>query len=98
MRPWVIVPINTHLLQDETLVHCSLTRLENPDLTFEVEFESDMYEVCVRLRPYFRQFLERVSEMFEVCVFLWGARGRGGLEVCVRLRPYFRQFLERVDQ
>ena len=35
------------LNQDETLVHCSLNRLDNAHFTFEVEFENDMYEVGI---------------------------------------------------
>ena len=52
--------------QDETLVHCSLTRMEVSDFTFEVEYGNDVFEVYVRLRPHFHAFLERVSRHFEV--------------------------------
>jgi len=40
--------------------------LESVDFVFNVEYEDGVYEVYVRLRPHFRAFLERVSEMFEV--------------------------------
>ena len=33
--------------QDETLVHCSLSPLENPEFTFDVEFEGEVYDVSV---------------------------------------------------
>ena len=52
--------------QDETLVHCSFSYLESVDFVFNVEYGDGVYEVYVRLRPHFRTFLERVSEMFEV--------------------------------
>jgi CTD small phosphatase-like protein 2 len=54
---------------DETLVHCSLEKIDNPDLIFAVPFEGEEYQVYVRKRPGFEEFLSRVSEMFEVAVF-----------------------------
>ena len=33
---------------------------------FNVDYEETTYDVYVRLRPHFRQFLERATEIFEV--------------------------------
>eukprot|EP01083_Nonionella_stella_P034881 95366_1 len=54
---------------DETLVHCSVEPLEGADLTFPVIFNSIEYTVYARKRPYFLEFLRKVSEWFEIIVF-----------------------------
>lgn len=51
---------------DETLVHCGLEKIENPDLTFPLDFNGAHYDVYVRKRPYLHYFLEAVSKIFEV--------------------------------
>ena len=43
--------------------------MEDEDFSFVVEFQGQLYEVFVKLRPYYREFLEVVSKLFEVVLF-----------------------------
>lgn len=54
---------------DETLVHCSVQPIERAELTFKVAFNGLDYEVYVRTRPHMKEFLETVSQWFEVIIF-----------------------------
>ncbi|KAI8799548.1 HAD-like domain-containing protein [Cladochytrium replicatum] len=54
---------------DETLVHCNTNAQAQGGLQFNVEVEGVTYHVNGTLRPHWRSFLTRVSEMFEVVVF-----------------------------
>jgi CTD small phosphatase-like protein 2 len=54
---------------DETLVHCSVEPIPDPDVTFPVVFGGQTYQVYVRKRPFLERFLARMADRFEVTVF-----------------------------
>ena len=54
---------------DETLVHCSIEPIPNPDIVFQVSFHGELYDVYVRKRPHLEYFLKSVADIFEVVVF-----------------------------
>ncbi|XP_038633632.1 CTD small phosphatase-like protein 2 isoform X7 [Scyliorhinus canicula] len=54
---------------DETLVHCQLTAMENVEFVFPVQFQDKSYQVYVRLRPYCKEFLENLSQFYEIILF-----------------------------
>lgn len=54
---------------DETLVHSSFTPFDKSDIILKVDFEEDIYNIHVLVRPYVEQFIEEVSKLFEVVIF-----------------------------
>lgn len=54
---------------DETLVHSTLEPCDDAHFTFPVNFNLQEHTVYVRCRPYLRDFLERVSSLFEIIIF-----------------------------
>jgi TFIIF-interacting CTD phosphatase-like protein len=67
-------PVSQHKISlvldlDETLVHCTIEPIPNPDFVFPVTFNDVCYEVYVRKRPYVDYFLQTVCKDFEVIVF-----------------------------
>lgn len=62
-------PVTLVLDLDETLVHCTVEPVPDPDMVFPVEFNGVQYQVHVRKRPHLEEFLARVAKMFEVVVF-----------------------------
>ncbi|MBA0706347.1 hypothetical protein Golax_018462 [Gossypium laxum] len=53
----------------ETLVHSSLEPCDDADFTFPVNFNLQEHTVYVRCRPHLRDFMERVSGLFEIVIF-----------------------------
>ena len=53
----------------ETLVHSTLEPCEDVDFTFPVNFNSEEHIVYVRCRPHLKDFLDRVSSLFEIIIF-----------------------------
>jgi CTD small phosphatase-like protein 2 len=54
---------------DETLVHCDTSDIEDPDVSFQVDFNGKEYMIKGKLRPNCYEFLQKCSEKFEVVLF-----------------------------
>ncbi|XP_075082766.1 uncharacterized protein LOC107819233 isoform X4 [Nicotiana tabacum] len=54
---------------DETLVHSTLEPCDDADFTFSVNFNLKDHNVYVRCRPHLRDFMDRVSCLFEIIIF-----------------------------
>lgn len=54
---------------DETLVHCSITPLNNPDFTFTIDCDGKEFEVYARVRPFLREFFDAIHGRYEVTLF-----------------------------
>lgn len=53
----------------ETLVHSTLEPCDDADFSFPVNFNLQKHTVYVRCRPHLKDFLERVSSLFEIIIF-----------------------------
>ncbi|XP_050372831.1 uncharacterized protein LOC126790575 isoform X2 [Argentina anserina] len=62
-------PTSLVLDLDETLVHSTLEPCDDADFTFPVNFNLQEHTVYVRCRPHLRDFLDRVSLLFEIVIF-----------------------------
>jgi len=54
---------------DETLVHSSFKAVDKCDFIVPVEIENVVHNVYVLVRPYAREFLEKVSKHYEIVLF-----------------------------
>lgn len=50
-------------------MHSTLEPCEDIDFTFTVNFNCEEHNVYVRCRPHLKDFLERVSGLFEIIIF-----------------------------
>jgi len=75
-RPYVLpkrtrsTPTLTLVLDlDETLVHCNFVGMNEPDIIFPLDHDSNIYTIYAKVRPFYKEFIEVVSQKFEVVVF-----------------------------
>ena len=54
---------------DETLVHSTTTYVEKSDITLEVDFEGMLYNIYVLIRPGAKNFIKKVSKLYETIIF-----------------------------
>jgi Dullard-like phosphatase family protein len=66
---FLFVKVLIAFLISETLVHSALEPCNDADFTFPVNFNLQEHTVFVRCRPYLRDFMERVSSLFEIIIF-----------------------------
>ncbi|XP_043918718.1 CTD small phosphatase-like protein 2-B isoform X2 [Protopterus annectens] len=68
-------PENTLVLDlDETLVHCSVIPMANADYTFSADFLDGCYKIYMNVRPYVKEFLEKLSRIYEIFIFTTAKR------------------------
>ena len=55
---------------DETLVHSGFIPFNIPsDLIIQIELENEMHDIHILIRPYVKEFLEKMSKRFEIVIF-----------------------------
>uniref|UniRef100_A0A3B3S084 CTD (carboxy-terminal domain, RNA polymerase II, polypeptide A) small phosphatase like 3 n=1 Tax=Paramormyrops kingsleyae TaxID=1676925 RepID=A0A3B3S084_9TELE len=84
---------------EETLVYSSLSIIEDAEYTFHTHFQDHKYEVFLILRPHVKEFLQRMSELFEIFVYTSAKREYAEkiLETLDPDRRLFRHRLYRED-
>lgn len=54
---------------DETLVHSIFESAGKHEITLTIDFNNHPLTIYVNVRPYMKEFMERVSELYEVVIF-----------------------------
>ena len=54
---------------DETLVHSTFDPVEKYDLKIAIEIDEAMYDVYVSVRPGASEFIEELSNHYEIVIF-----------------------------
>ena len=55
---------------DETLVHSQFEPFEKPsDITLKIDFDNEIHDIYVLVRPGVKQFLQKMGKIFEIVIF-----------------------------
>ena len=55
---------------DETLVHSQFMSFSDPsDVVIQIELENEMHDIHVMVRPGVKEFLEKMSKLYEIVIF-----------------------------
>ncbi|OHT12787.1 NLI interacting factor-like phosphatase family protein [Tritrichomonas foetus] len=54
---------------DETLVHSSFAEMKGSDFSFVLNLEPQPYTIYVRVRPFAEEFIDKLSEYYELVIF-----------------------------
>ena len=54
---------------DETLVHSSFKPVPQPSTILPIEIDGNVFQVYVKKRPFLHEFIRKISDMFEICIF-----------------------------
>ncbi|KAG5850841.1 CTD small phosphatase-like protein 2 isoform X1 [Anguilla anguilla] len=82
---------------DETLVFSSLSMIENAEHTFHTYFQDHEYKVFMVLRPHVKEFLQRMSKIFEMFVYT-SAKKEYAEKILETLDPQKKLFRHRLYQ
>uniref|UniRef100_A0A8C9SFB5 CTD (carboxy-terminal domain, RNA polymerase II, polypeptide A) small phosphatase like 3 n=2 Tax=Scleropages formosus TaxID=113540 RepID=A0A8C9SFB5_SCLFO len=84
---------------EETLVYSSLSMIAKASYTFDIHFQDCEYKVYLILRPYVKEFLNRMSKHFEIFVYTSAKKEYAEkiLEILDSEKKSFRHRLYRED-